>query len=193
MLATVLIKEESLIPSKFVKNILSKFSNQNNNIIKPFLSNNFKLIPFAIQKPSHSMYVNLIPSKSIQKASMKLPNQSHITHPSKMSKNKNRNKKKKEQRVNFHISTHLISISFDFMSPIEFPIKLICSSLTPDKLTLIQRNSGIDDSNVCKNCGSQRCFLFLSSTDMPSILMWLIVDDFNAFAIALNVFVASSK
>lgn len=90
-------------------------------------------------------------------------------------------------------NTHLISISFDFISPIEFPINAICSSLTPDRLTLIQRNSGTDESNACKNCGSTRCFLFLSNTDIPSILMWLIVDDFNAFAIALNVFVASSK
>ena len=90
-------------------------------------------------------------------------------------------------------STHLISISLDLMSPIEFPINDICSSLTPDKLTLIHRNMGTDESSVCKNCGSTRCFLFRSSTDIPSILIWLIGDDFKAFEIALNVFVASSR
>lgn len=89
--------------------------------------------------------------------------------------------------------THLISISLDLMSPIEFPINDICSSLTPDRLTLIHRNIGTDDNSVCKNCGSTRCFLFRSSTDIPSILMWLIVDDFSAFEIALKVFVASSR
>jgi hypothetical protein len=88
---------------------------------------------------------------------------------------------------------HLISISFDFISPIEFPMNAICSSLTPDKLTLIHRSIGMDESNVCRNCGSTRCFLLRSSTDMPSILMWLMVDDLSDFAIVLNVFVASSK
>lgn len=89
--------------------------------------------------------------------------------------------------------THLISISLDLMSPMEFPINDICSSLTPDRLTLIHRSIGTDDNSVCRNCGSTRCFLFRSSTDIPSILMWLIVDDFSAFEIALKVFVASSR
>lgn len=91
------------------------------------------------------------------------------------------------------IIAYLISISFDLMSPIEFPMNDICSSLTPDSDTLIHLNMGTDDSSACKNCGSTRCFLFLSKTDMPSILMWLIVDDFNAFEMALNVLAASSR
>lgn len=90
-------------------------------------------------------------------------------------------------------ATHLISISLDLMSPIEFPINDICSSLTPDRLTLIHRNMGTDERSVCKNCGSTRCFLFRSRTEMPSILIWLIVDDFSALEMALNVFVASSR
>lgn len=89
--------------------------------------------------------------------------------------------------------THLISISLDLMSPIEFPMNDICSSLTPDKDTLIHLNMGTDDKSACKNCGSTRCFLFRSKTDTPSILIWLIVDDFNAFEIALNVLAASSR
>jgi hypothetical protein len=97
---------------------------------------------------------------------------------------------KERMSINFN---HLISISLDLMSPIEFPINDICSSLTPDRLTLIHRSMGTDDKSVCKNCGSTRCFLFRSNTDMPSIFMWLIVDDFNALDIALKVFVASSR
>lgn len=109
-------------------------------------------------------------------------------------KNWKQNRNQIKSRTKLSISfTHLISISLDLMSPIEFPINDICSSLTPDRLTLIHRNMGTDESSVCKNCGSTRCFLFRSNTDMPSILIWLIGDDFSAFEIALNVFVASSR
>jgi hypothetical protein len=90
-------------------------------------------------------------------------------------------------------STYLISISLDLMSPIELPMNDICSSLTPDRLTLIHLNIGTEDRSVCRNCGSTRCFLPRSSTDMPSILMWLIGDDFMDLEIALKVFVASSR
>lgn len=79
------------------------------------------------------------------------------------------------------------------MSPIEFPMNDICSSLTPDRLTLIHRSMGTDESSACKNCGSTRCFFERSNTDMPSIFRWLIVDDFSAFEIALKVLVASSR
>lgn len=109
----------------------------------------------------------------------------------------NRNPIRRVEKICQSISdmrtTHLISISLDLMSPIEFPINDICSSLTPDRLTLIHRNMGTDERSVCKNCGSTRCFLLRSRTDMPSILIWLIGDDFSALEMALNVFGASSR
>lgn len=91
------------------------------------------------------------------------------------------------------MATDLMSISFDLMSHIEFPMNVICSSLTPDNDTLIHRSTGYDESRQCKNCGSTRLFFTRSSTLTPSIFTWLMVDDLSAFEIALNVRAASSR